>query len=215
MILTMLLGFIPIALLLRWFGVNPVLVFLASALSILPLAKIMGEATETLSDYLGPTYGGLLNATMGNAPELIICLFALHNGLIDIVKASLCGFILGNLLFGLGMAMFVGGIKNSVQTFDTKIININSSLLYMVLIGLIIPSAFHFSTITDREISMEIAIVLGLLYLASIAYTLISRRPAIGKDSVTADETGKKPNRRPTPSQHPVGALSRHLASWL
>ena len=87
------------------------MVFLASALSILPLAKIMGEATETLSDYLGPTYG-LLNATMGNAPELIICLFALHNGLIDIVKASLCGFILGNLLFGLGMAMFVGGIKN-------------------------------------------------------------------------------------------------------
>ena len=80
-----------------------------------------------------------------------------------------------------------------VQTFDTKIININSSLLYMVLIGLIIPSAFHFSTITDREISMEIAIVLGLLYLASIAYTLISRRPAIGKDSVTADEQEAQP----------------------
>ena len=171
---------------------NPILVFLASALSIVPLAKIMGDATDSLSDYLGPIFGGLLNATMGNAPELIICLFALHHGLIDIVKASLCGFVLGNLLFGLGLAMFVGGIKNSVQTFDPKVISINSSLLYMVLIGLIIPSAFHFSTITDREIGMEISIVLGLLYLASISYILIFRRPAIGKVSVTADETGGK-----------------------
>ena len=103
--------FIPIGVGLDWCGANPLLVFLTSALAIVPLAGLMGDATEALARYLGPTVGGLLNATLGNAPEIIISGFALHAGLVPIVKSSLTGSILGNLLFGLGLSFFLGGIK--------------------------------------------------------------------------------------------------------
>ncbi len=111
MTLNWLLVFIPIGVGLDWFGANLILVFLTSALAIVPLAGLMGDATETLARFLGPTIGGLLNATLGNAPEIIISSFALHAGLVDMVKSSLTGSIIGNLLFGLGVAFFAGGIK--------------------------------------------------------------------------------------------------------
>src|SRR3974390_1968546 len=111
MSLNWLLVFIPIALGLDWFGAGPILVFAASALAIVPLAGLMGDATEALAKFLGPTVGGLLNATLGNAPEIIISGFALHKGLIEMVKSSLTGSIIGNLLFGLGVSFFAGGIK--------------------------------------------------------------------------------------------------------
>ena len=180
MTLKVLLAFIPISLALRWFEINPIFIFGASALAIIPLAVIMGAATEALAERLGPTYGGLLNATLGNAPELIISLFALAHGLINILKSSLCGAILGNLLFGMGLSMFAGGLKNGGQFFDTKMTRLNASLLLIVTFGLIIPSVFHFSAQADEEISLEIALVLFLLYFASIVYTLITHKPAVG-----------------------------------
>src|SRR6516164_1978534 len=97
-----LLVLMPIGVGLRYFGADPVLVFMASALAIVPLAGLMGDATEALARFLGPTVGGLLNATLGNAPEIIISSFALRAGLVHMVKSSLTGSILGNLLFGLG-----------------------------------------------------------------------------------------------------------------
>ena len=96
--LNWLLVFIPVAIVLDWMKVDPILLFAVSALAIVPLAGLMGDATEALAEYLGPTLGGLLNATLGNAPEIIISLFALHRGLIGIVKSSLTGSIIGNLL---------------------------------------------------------------------------------------------------------------------
>src|SRR6516165_6521264 len=107
-----LLAFIPIALGLSWTKQDPIFVFAASALAIVPLAALMGDATEALGGFLGPTWGGLLNATLGNAPEIIISSFALRAGLVSMVKSSLTGSIIGNLLFGLGIAFFAGGIKN-------------------------------------------------------------------------------------------------------
>src|ERR1700677_2379679 len=101
-----LLILIPVAIGLSWARANPILVFLASALAIVPLAGLMGDATEALARFLGPTVGGLLNATLGNAPEIIISSFALHAGLVHIVKSSLTGSILGNLLFGVGISFF-------------------------------------------------------------------------------------------------------------
>jgi Ca2+:H+ antiporter len=129
MSLNWLLVFLPIAIGLNWFGANPVLVFAASALSIVPLAELMGSATEALSKTLGETIGGLLNASLNNAPEIIIAGFALHQGLAPIVKASLTGSIVGNLLFGLGLAMFAGGIKHGRQSFDPNVAQLNSALL--------------------------------------------------------------------------------------
>ena len=119
--LNWLLLFIPVGVGLSWFGASPILVFLTSALAIVPLARLMGEATEALAAYLGPTVGGLLNATLGNAPEIIISAFALHAGLVDMVKSSLTGSIIGNLLLGVGLAFFAGGVKHRRdQQFDPR-----------------------------------------------------------------------------------------------
>ena len=115
--LNYLLIFIPIALGLSWFEANPLLVFAMAALTIVPLSKIVGSATETLGAYLGPTLGGLLNASMGNAPELIIGAFALKNGLITVVKASLTGSILGNLAAHPG----VGDVRRRLAVSPSEI----------------------------------------------------------------------------------------------
>src|ERR1700752_982195 len=113
-----LLVFIPVSLILDHVGADPSIVFLASAVAIVPLARLMEQATDVLAHYLGPTYGGLLSATMGNAPELIIGISALRNGLIEVLKGSIAGSVLGTLLFGMGMTIVAGGLKKPVQTFD-------------------------------------------------------------------------------------------------
>ena len=123
--LNWLLIFVPVAIVLDWIGVNPILLFAISALAIVPLAGLMGDATEALAKYLGPTLGGLLNATLGNAPEIIISLFALNRGLIGIVKSSLTGSIIGNLLLGLGLSMIAGGVKVKTQTFEPRVARVN------------------------------------------------------------------------------------------
>ena len=112
------------------------LVFLASALAVMPLAELMGDATEALSGYLGATAGSLLNATLNNAPEIIIASFALKNGLVDVVKASLTGSILGNLLFGMGVAMYLGGLRYAEQKFDARLASMNGNLLTLAVFGL-------------------------------------------------------------------------------
>jgi Ca2+:H+ antiporter len=192
-----LLVFIPIAMVLRWTNQGPILVFAASALAILPLAALMGDATEALADFLGPTWGGLLNATLGNAPEIIISIFALRDGLVEIVKSSLTGSVLGNLLFGVGMSMFAAGINNprEEQTFDPKVARINAALLMLAAMGLVIPALFAASagTAIKRSISLEMAGALFLLYLASLVATLLRRKASVG---VHAAEAELKPEDR-------------------
>ncbi len=179
-----LLVFIPIALWLSWTKQGPILVFAASALAIVPLAALMGDATEALADFLGPTWGGLLNATLGNAPEIIISVFALRDGLVHIVKSSLTGSILGNLLFGTGLAMFAAGVKNpkQEQTFDPKVARVNAALLMLAAFGLVIPAIFVASSgnTIKRSISLEIAASLFILYLAGLVFTLVRNRAAVG-----------------------------------
>jgi Ca2+:H+ antiporter len=188
-----LLLFIPIALALKWFEVNPVVIFVCSAMSLIPLAGLMGDATEALSSYMGTTYGGLLNASLGNAPEIIISFFALKQGLVEIVKASITGSIIGNLLLGLGLSMFLGGLKNGTQVFNVAIAKMNSGLLTLAAIGLIIPAVFKGSTSSvARAISPQIAGILFLLYVASLVYTVIANRPVMGLEAVEA-ETGTMP----------------------
>jgi Ca2+:H+ antiporter len=189
-----LLVFIPIALLLRWTRQDPILVFAASALAIVPLASLMGDATEALAEFLGPTWGGLLNATLGNAPEIIICFFALQDGLVEIVKSSLTGSILGNLLFGMGLSMFAAGVKNprEDQTFDPKVARVNAALLMLATIGLTVPAIFVASSgkTIQRSITLEIAAALFILYLASLVFTLLRNRAAVGVLAVEAELKG-------------------------
>ncbi len=179
-----LLAFIPIALLLSWTKQGPIAVFAASALAIVPLAALMGDATEALAEFLGPTWGGLLNATLGNAPEIIISVFALRDGLVHIVKSSLTGSILGNLLFGMGLSMVAAGVKNprQEQTFDPKVARMNAALLMLAAFGLVIPAIFVASSgrTVKQTLSLEIAGALFFLYLAGLLLTLLRNRAVVG-----------------------------------
>jgi Ca2+:H+ antiporter len=186
-----LLVFVPVAIALDWWGASPILVFAASAAGIVPLAGLMGDATEALAEYLGPTLGGLLNATLGNAPEIIISLFALKRGLIGIVKSSLTGSIIGNLLFGLGVSMFAGGLKVKTQKFDSRVARINGALLVLAAFGLIIPAIYRMSPAagedTSRHVSLEIAVILFVVYLGSLVFTL-TQKAVMGTAGVKAEK---------------------------
>jgi Ca2+:H+ antiporter len=190
--LNWLLLFIPVAIALDWLGANPIFVFVVSALAIVPLAGLMGDATEALAEYLGPTLGGLLNATLGNAPEIIISLFALSKGLIGMVKSSLTGSIIGNLLFGLGLSMFAGGMKVKTQTFDPRVARINGALLVLAAFGLIVPAIYRMgpaaADATGRHVSLEIATILFLVYLGSLVFTLVTHKAVVGKAGVQAEK---------------------------
>ncbi len=212
MSLNWLLIFLPIGIGLNWFGANPILVFLTSALAIVPLAGLMGDATEALAEFLGPTVGGLLNATLGNAPEIIISGFALHAGLVSMVKSSLTGSIIGNLLFGLGLAFFAGGIKHRRnQQFDPTAARMTTALLTLATFGLIIPAATRFSASASRAISLEVAGLLFLVYLASLVAIFVGRKSVIGKEGVKANL--KERLERPDECEdHPEPGWSRNKA---
>jgi Ca2+:H+ antiporter len=174
--LKFLLIFIPIAVALDRFGANPIVVFLASAAAIVPLSRLIGEATEDLSLHLGETWGGLLNATMGNLPEMIIGVLALQRGLPKMVKASISGSILGNVLLNLGLALIAGGARYNTLRFNVHLVALNSKLLLLATVGLIVPALFHFTASVEDRLSIEIASILFLAYLASLAFTLFTHR---------------------------------------
>ena len=162
-------------------------VFVASALAIIPLAGLMGEATEQLASRLGAGVGGLLNATFGNAAELIIALVALQRGLYDVVKASLTGSIIGNILLVLGVSMLAGGFRREKQTFDRSAAAASSTLLALAALALLVPAVFHLvaegavahhtltpdrEVVTEQTLSLEIAVVLFVSYLLSLLFSL-------------------------------------------
>ena len=140
---TWLVPFIPAAVVLDVAHAGPSVIFFASALGVIPTASLMGRATEELADALGPGIGGLLNVTFGNAPELIIALFALEKGLHEVVKASLVGSILGNVLLVLGASMFVGGLGRDRQRFDRTAASAQSSMLLLAAVALTMPAIFE------------------------------------------------------------------------
>src|SRR6185312_5761885 len=141
----LLVPFIPLAIVLDAGSASAVVVFGASVLGVVPTAALMGKATEELADRAGPGIGGLLNVTFGNAPELIIALFALNKGLQEVVKASLVGSILGNLLLVMGAAMLVGGWGRDRQTFVAEAASMQSTLLLLACVALVLPAAFQLS----------------------------------------------------------------------
>ena len=141
-ILRFLLIFVPVSLVGEFMGFSPTVLFVVSALAIIPLAGLMGEATEEISFYSGPKIGGFLNATFGNATELIIAFFAMRAGLFDVVKASVAGSVIGNILLVLGASMLVGGLKYKTQQFNQQAVEVSSSMLLFAVIGLIVPAIF-------------------------------------------------------------------------
>src|SRR5512147_1409692 len=140
-----LLLLIPVAILAELLHWDEVLLFATSALAVIPLAGLMGEGTEVLGGKTGPRLGGLLNATLGNAAELIITLFAIRSGLLDLVKASITGSILGNILMVMGLSILLGGIKNGEQHFNRTHAGVNATQLILAVAALAIPSLFFFA----------------------------------------------------------------------
>ncbi|MBA3437746.1 MAG: calcium/proton exchanger [Actinomycetota bacterium] len=183
--------FIPIAVALELAHASPVLVFLAAALGVIPTAAVMGEATEHIAAKTGPGIGGLLNVTFGNAPELIIALFALKEGLQEVVKASIVGSIIGNILLVLGAAMLVGGLKRDKQVFNRTAANAQSVMLLLALCALILPAVFqlvHGGGLPGvgeervdfgaelEQLSFAVAIVLMVSYAAGLVFSLKTHR---------------------------------------
>ena len=175
--LQLLLLFLPVALLAHWAGLSGIIVFATSALAIIPLAKLLGEATEVLAEKTGPRVGGLLNATFGNAAELIITLSDIRAGQIQLVLASLTGSILGNLLLVLGFAMLFGGLKNGRQMFDRRQVDTDATMTVLALIAMSVPSLFSLYIADEllvEELSLTTAAAMLILYLLFVVYTLRS-----------------------------------------
>ena len=173
-----LLLFLPVAILVELAHIGGILVFAASALAIVPLAGLLGEATEALALKTGPRIGGLLNATFGNAAELIITLVAIQDGQMELVRASITGSILGNLLLVLGFAMLAGGLKNGLQTFDRRHVGTDATMTILALIAMSVPSLFSHYIEPDKlrvvELSLTTAGTILILYILFIVYTLKS-----------------------------------------
>src|SRR5262245_14124880 len=164
-LLNLLLIFVPAAVVLEFMHANPVAIFITSALAIIPLAGWMGRATEHLAEKLGQGLGGLLNATFGNAAELIIALMALQKGLFDVVKASITGSIIGNILLVLGLSILLGGLKYPQQIFNKTAAMLGSTMLALSAVALLMPAVFHLivqgrANAQEQDLSLEIAIVL-------------------------------------------------------
>lgn len=186
--LRFLLIFVPISIAGEYMGFSPTLMFVLSALSIIPLAGLMGEATEEISFYSGPRMGGFLNATFGNATELIISFFALKAGLFEVVKASIAGSIIGNILLVLGLSMLLGGIKYKSQVFSQKIVEVSSSMLLFAVIGLSVPALFTHTINPEllntkyENLSVIVAVVMFFIYLMSLLFSFYTHKDIYSVD---------------------------------
>ncbi len=192
-----LLAFVPLTVGAQLIGLSPTILFVLSALAIIPLAKYIGEATEELTVYTGPALGGLLNATFGNATEVIIGIFALRAGLVEVVKASITGSILGNLLLVLGTAMLCGGYSRKVQTFNATAAKAAGSTLLLAIIALVMPAIFlQTSGAADpallEKLSVAVAVLMILAYGASLLFSLRTHKHLYETDLAETEATWSK-----------------------
>lgn len=208
-ILYILLLFLPIAFYLEASHASPVSIFTTSCLAVIPLAGLMGKSTEHLAERVGAGIGGLLNATFGNAAELIIAGVALHKGLHSVVKASITGSIIGNVLLVLGLSILVGGLKYPRQKFNRTTAGLSSTLLALSVVALIVPALFHWiadekirsGILTgvqelklERDLSLEISIILVFVYLLSLLFSLRTHRGLYAAETINPSSPSTSKN---------------------
>ena len=197
--------FIPISIYLALFTTNKTLVFVTSILAIVPLARIVGYTTKEISLQTNPTISGLLSATFGNAIEFIIAIFALKNGLIEVVQASIIGSIVGNILLLVGLSIFFGGLHHKYQRFNKEAISVSSTMLIIVVAGLSIPSAYAFlkpNNSHNQILGISVAIVMALIYVAGLVFSLLTH-----KDLFDASDEMKAVHEKPM--------MSKRLAAFI
>ncbi|MDH6061518.1 calcium/proton exchanger [Chrysosporum bergii ANA360D] len=197
-----LLLFIPVSVaahILEW---GELTVFITAGLAILPLAAWMGTATEEIAVVVGPTLGGLLNATFGNATELIIALVALNAGLVDVVKASITGSIIGNLLLVMGFSMLLGGLRYKEQKFQSVVARVNASSMNLAVIAILLPTAVNYTSLGISEkilqnLSLAVALVLIVVYALTLLFSMKTHAYLydVGVAEIEAEDTPHtKPN---------------------
>jgi Ca2+:H+ antiporter len=202
----LLVPFIPLAIVLELAHASATIIFITSAAGVIPTAALMGRATEELAARSGPGIGGFLNVTFGNAPELIIAFFALNEGLQEVVKASLIGSILGNILLVMGVAMLVGGRKRERQYFDRTAANVTALMLLLAVVALISPAIFELVQGTglprpDAEavnydsdvehLSIGVALILLATYVAGLVFSLRTHKDLYNPDHGPEDHVGE------------------------
>jgi len=182
---------IPASVVLNMQHASPVFIFITACLGVLPLAGLMGKATEEIAERTGPTIGGLLNATFGNAAELIIAIVALRAGLVDLVKASITGSILGNLLLILGLSLVAGGARTPFLKFNRTSAGMSSAMLALAVAGLVFPALFHGLhpdtenarlAFSELQLSEAVALILALTYGLSLVFSLRTHKTLFGLD---------------------------------
>jgi Ca2+:H+ antiporter len=205
----LLLAFIPISIFLYLFTKEDSIIFIASVLAIVPLARIMGYSTKEISLQTNPTVSGLFSATFGNAIELIIAILALNAGLIQVVQASIIGSIIGNILLLVGLSIFAGGVRFKNQRFNNQTIAVSSTMLIIVVAGLAIPSVYDILIPNNPQImvlSSAVAVVMAFIYIAGLVFSLRTH-----KDLFDASDEMKATQERPTMSRR-LAALILFLA---
>jgi Ca2+:H+ antiporter len=200
-----LLVLVPVSVVLELAGGNELLIFLTSAGAILPLAGLIGRATEQLALHTGPRIGGLVNATFGNVTELVIAVFLILDDQTDIVKASLTGSILGNLLLVLGLSFLVGGLKHEEQTYNARSASIHATSLVLAVTALLMPALFALSQQGETELEREVVsgtvgAVLIALYAAALFFTLVTHEHLF---------------RTPSPEEHPSWSRAKAIGLLL
>lgn len=203
-IFSILLVFIPISIAAEYLHWGALVVFITACLAVLPLAAWMGTATEEIAIVVGPSLGGLLNATFGNATELIIALVALKAGAIGVVKSSLTGSIISNLLLVLGFSMLLGGIRHKEQEFQPTVARINASAMNLAVIAILLPSAVNFTSTgvdetTMQHLSIVVAIALIAVYILTLLFSMKTHNylydvGVAGEEDGGFTAEGEKPN---------------------
>ncbi len=174
--------FIPISFIAKFMNASGTIMFILACLCIIPLAGLMGKGTEEISFYAGPKIGGFLNGTFGNATELIISFFALKKGLFDVVKSSIAGAVIGNVLLVIGASMLIGGCKYKTQKFNQKVVEVSSSMLLFAVLGLCIPALFTHtvdpSLLNTRYegLSIFVAVVMIIIYALSLLFSFSTHK---------------------------------------
>ena len=216
-----LFAFIPISLILEYAHVPAPVLFFSAALAIIPIARLIVESTEHLATYTGDAIGGLLNASFGNAPELIIALVALRAGLLDMVRASIIGAILANLMLATGVAFFVGGLRYHTQEYNAGAARLYSSMMLISAVSMAVPSTFNrvFSpegTIREEKlVNLGTAVVLLVMYGLYLVFLLKTHPDYFQSAAATSDEHGHEGGRWSV--GRAVGSLlgASALAAWM
>jgi len=201
----LMLLFIPISIYFALFTDNKTVTFITSILSIIPLARFMGYATKEISLQTNPTISGLFSATFGNAIELIIAIFALSNGLLAVVQASLIGSIIGNMLLLIGLSIFFGGLRYKNQRFNNETIAVSSTMLIIVVAGLSVPSVYAFLKPDNpylEVLSVAVAVVLAIIYILGLVFSLRTH-----KDLFDASDEMKSTHEKVTMSVRLAAAI--------